>query len=143
MWVDPTACVDFVGRSFTLSTSETCSGHGTAQADGTCDCDSDASGQWSGQHCDEKSTNPFLKALVFVLVFVAIGFGVFIWVLISKEKKGDPLFMSLLEGTDNAMGGDGKENFAMGGMTVEGAEPHMPPHPPESAPIGSGSVTDL
>lgn len=124
------------GSSFTLSTSETCSGHGTAQTDGTCACDSDASGQWSGQHCDEKSTNPFLKALVGVLVVVAFGFGVFIWVLISKEKKGDPLFASLLEGADDGMDGNGKDGFAMHGMTVEGAEPHMPPP-------NDGSVTQL
>ena len=120
----------WAGSTFTLSTSETCSGHGTAQADGKCICDSDASGQWSGEHCDQKSTNPFLKALIFILVVVAVGFGIFIWVLISKEKKGDPLFASLLEGTDDGLGG--KDGFAMQGMTVEGAEPHMPP-PPEEA----------
>lgn len=121
-----------MGSSFTLSTSETCSGHGTAQTDGTCVCDSDASGQWSGQHCDQKSTNPFLMVLVGILVVVALAFGVFIWVLISKEKKGDPLFATLLEGADNGKGNE----FAMQGMTVEGMEPHMPPP-------ADGAVTTL
>jgi hypothetical protein len=121
---------------FTLSTLETCSGHGTPQVDGTCVCDSDASGLWSGTHCDQKSTNPFLKALVGVLVVVAAGFGAFIWVLISKEKKGDPLFASLMEGADGGCGGSGSDGFAMQGMSVEGAEPHMPP------PV-EGSVTQL
>lgn len=63
---------------------------------------------------------------------VAIGFGAFIWVLISKEKKGDPLFASLLEGTDGGLDGSGNGGFAMQGMSVEGAEPHMPP-PTEGA----------
>ena len=74
--------------------------------------------------------------MVGVLVVVAFGFGVFIWVLISKEKKGDPLFASLLEGADDGMDGNGKDGFAMHGMTVEGAEPHMPPP-------NDGSVTQL
>ena len=126
----------WLGSSFTLSTAETCSGHGTAQVDGTCVCDSDASGQWSGQHCDQKSTNPFLKALVVVLVVVASLFGAFIWVLISKEKKGDPLFVSLMAGADGGLDGGGNDGFAMQGMSVEGAEPHMPPP-------NDGSVTQL
>ena len=121
-WSGPELLDNYVPTSFTLSTSETCSGHGEAQADGTCICDQDASGSWSGEHCDMKATNPFLKALIFVLLAVGVGFGVFIWVLVHKEKKGDPLFKSLLEESD-------KGGFDMGAMTVEGAEPSGPPPP--------------
>ena len=57
-WSGPELLDNYVPTSFTLSTSETCSGHGEAQADGTCICDQDASGSWSGEHCDMKATNP-------------------------------------------------------------------------------------
>ena len=137
-WSGPDLLSGYSPTSFTLSTSETCSGHGRANADGTCVCDSDASGQWSGERCDMKETNPFLIILLVFMAIVAVGFGIFIFVLISKEKSGDPLFMSLMEGDFDSggggMGGDIKMG-AMGGMTVEGAEPSMPPPP--------ASVTEL
>jgi hypothetical protein len=90
-WSSAALLADYTPTGFTLGLG--CGAHGTFDADaGVCACEHDASGDWEGEHCETKSTNPFLLALVLVLLGVASAFAAFIYILVKKEKKGSPLF---------------------------------------------------
>ena len=111
------------GAACEYSDEKTCTGHGAVQNDGTCICVADIHGSFFGERCEEKRTNPYLQALVVVLVLVTTGFAIFLSVLIRKEKRGNPLFAPLMEAMSEDATRD-KDAFSMGGMgmTVSSAD---------------------
>ena len=101
---------------------------GNATADGACACRSGFQGDSCQSRVEQFRVARWAQGVIAGSVVLVVGAVVFIWYMIRKERRGEPLFVSLTQplmegdaGDEQRGGGDGGGGGGFGGGKVIGS----------------------